>query len=42
MPLGKGVRYRVVERGGRKIRLAYKGDKVVEVKVLPKKRKEKR
>lgn len=35
MPLGKGVRYRVVERGGKKIRLAFKGKgKVVEAKNL--------
>ena len=34
MPLGEGVRYRWIERGGKKIRLAFKGKKkVVEVKV---------
>ena len=35
MPLGKGVRYRVVTRGGKKIRLAFRGKKtVVEAKNL--------
>ena len=34
MPL-EGVRYRVVRRGGKKIRLAFRGNKVVEHKVLP-------
>lgn len=33
MPL-KGVRYRVVRRGGRKIRLAFRGNRVVEAKNL--------
>jgi hypothetical protein len=33
MPLGKGVRYRwKVTKGGKKIRLAFKGNKVIEVK----------
>jgi hypothetical protein len=32
MPLGKGVRYRWIKRGGKKIRLAFKGNEVVEVK----------
>jgi len=36
MPL-KNVRYRVVQRGGEKIRLAFRGKgKVVEAKKLPK------
>lgn len=35
MPLGPGIRYRVVTRGGKKIRLAFKGKgKVVEAKNL--------
>lgn len=34
MPLGKGVRYRVITRGGKKIRLAFKGNKVIEAKNL--------
>ena len=35
MPLGKGVRYRVVRRGGKKIRLALRGKKtVIEAKNL--------
>lgn len=35
MPLGKGVRYRVVTKGGSKIRLAFRGKKrVVEAKNL--------
>ena len=33
MPL-KGVRYRVVTRGGEKVRLAFRGNKVVEAKNL--------
>jgi hypothetical protein len=33
MPLGKGVRYRWKKyKSGKKVRLAFKGDKVVEVK----------
>jgi len=33
MPLGKGVRYRwKTTKGGKKIRLAFKNNKVVEVK----------
>ena len=32
MPLGKGIRYRWTKRGGKKIRLAFRGNKVVEVK----------
>lgn len=32
MPLGKGVRYRWVKRGGKMVRLAFKGNTVVEVK----------
>ena len=36
MPL-KGARYRVVHKGGKNIRLAFKGSKVVEaVKLKPK------
>ncbi len=38
MPLGKGVRFRVVKRGGKKVRLAFRGNKVVEAKKLKKKR----
>ncbi len=34
MPLGKGVRYRVVTRGGKKIRLAFRGNTVIEAKSL--------
>lgn len=34
MPLGPGVRYRVVTRGGKKIRLAFRGNTVVEAKNL--------
>jgi hypothetical protein len=34
MPLGKGVRYRVKTAGGKKIRLAFKGNRVVEAKNL--------
>lgn len=34
MPI-PGARYRVVKKGGKKIRLAFKGNKVVEHKVLP-------
>ena len=32
MPLGKGIRYRWKKKGGKWIRLAFKGDEVVEVK----------
>jgi hypothetical protein len=32
MPLGPGVRYRWVKRGGKMIRLAFRGKKVIEVK----------
>ena len=32
MPVPKGVKYRMVTRGGKKIRLAFKGSKVVEAK----------
>lgn len=39
MPLGPGVRYRVKTSGsGKKVRLAFKGDKVVEATPLPKKK----
>ena len=35
MPLGKGVRYRVTTtKGGKKVRLAFKGRTVVEAKNL--------
>jgi len=34
----KGARYRVVHKGGKNIRLAFKGNKVVEHKVLKKKK----
>ena len=34
MPLGKGIRYRVVTRGGKKIRLAFRGNTVIEAKNL--------
>lgn len=35
MPLGPGIRYRVVTRGGKKIRLAFRGaSTVVEAKNL--------
>ena len=34
MPLGPGVRYRVKTSGGKKVRLAFKGDKVIEAKNL--------
>jgi hypothetical protein len=37
MPLGKGVRFRVVTRGGKKTRLAFRGNKVVETKNLSRK-----
>jgi hypothetical protein len=39
MPLGPGVRYRVKQvGGGKQVRLAFKGDKVVEATPLPKKK----
>jgi hypothetical protein len=34
MPLGKGVKYRVTIKGGKKIRLAFKNGKVIEAKNL--------
>jgi hypothetical protein len=35
MPLGKGVRYRVkTEPSGKKVRLAFKGSRVIEAKNL--------
>ena len=34
MPLGKGVRYRIVKKGGKKIRLAFRGKTVIEAKNL--------
>ena len=40
MPQDKNVRYRVkTTKKGKKIRLAFKGDKVVEAKLLKKKKK---
>ena len=40
MPLKGRIRYRVVTRGGKKIRLAFRGKKkVVEAKLLKRKRK---
>lgn len=40
MPLGKGVRYRVKRtRSGAKVRLAFRGNKVVEAKKLRKKKR---
>ena len=40
MPIkGTNVRYRVVHKGGKNIRLAFKGSKVVEHKVLKKGKK---
>lgn len=39
MPLGSGVHHRVTRRGGRRIRLALRGDKVVETTALPSRRK---
>ena len=39
MPLGPGVRYRVKKTAKGKVRLAFKGNKVVEAKKLPKRRK---
>ena len=38
MPLAKGVRYRVKATSKGKVRLAFKGNKVVEAKKLPKKK----
>lgn len=34
MPLGPGVRYRVKTEGGKKIRLAFRGNDVIEAKNL--------
>lgn len=40
MPLGKGVRYRVkTNPDGSKVRLAFRGNKVIETKKLSKKRR---
>jgi len=40
MPLGPGVRFRVKKEGGENIRLAFRGNKVIEAKNLgPPKRK---
>jgi hypothetical protein len=30
MPLGKGVRYRFTRQGGKNVRLAFRGNKVIE------------
>ena len=38
MPLGKGVRYRVKTTNGKKVRLAFRGNKVIEAKKLRKKK----
>jgi len=38
MPLGKNVKYRVKDTPKGKVRLAFKGGKVIEAKKLPKKR----
>jgi hypothetical protein len=42
MPLGKGVRFRVKRAGGKKVRLAFRGKKVIETKVLNGKHRAKR
>ena len=34
MPLGPGIRYRVTTKGGKKVRLAFRGNEVVEAKNL--------
>ena len=39
MPLGKGIRYRVKKIGKGKVRLAFRGNKVVEAKKLYKRKK---
>lgn len=39
MPLGKGIRYRVKSTRKGKVRLAFRGRKVVEAKKLPKKKR---
>lgn len=39
MPLGKGIHYRVKDTPKGKVRLAFKGNKVVEATKLPKKKK---
>ena len=38
MPLGKGIRYRVKATSKGKVRLAFKGNKVVEAKKLPRRK----
>ncbi len=38
MPLGKGVRYRVKRTPKGNIRLAFRGNKVIEAKKLPKRK----
>jgi hypothetical protein len=41
MPLGPGIRYRVkTTKSGKKVRLAFRGNKVVEAKRLEKKAKD--
>jgi len=35
MPLGPGVRYRVIKKNGKLIRLAFRGNTVIEAKHLP-------
>lgn len=43
MPLGKNVRYRVkTTKSGKKIRLAFRGNKVIEATPFPKKKKKKK
>lgn len=39
MPLGPGVRFRVKHEGGHNIRLAFRGDKVIEAKDMGKPKK---
>lgn len=34
MPLPRGTRYRTVTRGGKKVRLAFRGNQVIEAKNL--------
>lgn len=43
MPLGKGVRFRVKTfPGGKRVRLAFRGNKVIEHKSLGKKRRKRK
>ena len=39
MPLGSGVRYRFKGKGKKRVRLAFKNNKVVEAKKIPAKKK---